>query len=202
MGTTELPSDLRQSVLDFIRLRVAEGFLTQDEILEYGLDYFADTPGCDFDTLQMFLIRHTREALAAHCKAQTTWPPETDCDRLDLAFYVLEEEHGIVARQNFTDCQTCGHYEIQGEIQALQEQRPVIGYTFYHEQDTEGVVDGGTLYLAFGAVEEDEQAEAAVAQRIVTVLREAGLTVDWNGSIKTRILVKDLDWKKRREGCS
>jgi len=198
-----MPSDLCESVLDFIWLRVAEGFLTRDEILERGLDVFADAPGCDFDTLQMFLIRHTREALAAHCEAQTTWPPETDCDRLDLAFYVLEEEHGIVARQNFADCQTCGHYEIrgeiQGEIQVLQKQCPVIGYTFYHEQDTERVVDGGTLYLAFGAVEDGEQAEVAVAQCIVTVLQEVGLTVEWNGSPKTRILVKDLDWKKRRE---
>ncbi len=200
METNELPPDLRTSVLEFIRLRVAEGFLTEDEILERGLDTFADSPGCDFDALQALILRHTREAMIAHREAQKHWPTETDCDRLDFAFYRLEEEAGIVARQNFTDCQTCGHYEIQGELQARQKQRPVVGYTFYHEQDTEHLVDDGTLYLAFGAVEAGEPAELAVAQRVVTVLREAGLTVTWNGSTKTRILVQDLDWKKRREG--
>lgn len=198
METNQLPPDLRASILDFVRLRVAEGFLTPDEILERGLDTFADSPGCDFDTLQELLLRHTREAVRAHCEAQKHWPTETDCDRLDFAFYRLEEEAGIVARQNFADCQTCGHHEIQGEIQALQQHRPVMGYTFYHEQDTERLVDDGTLYLAFGAIEASAQAEATVARRIVAVLQEAGLTVTWNGSTKTRILIEDLDWKKRR----
>lgn len=33
------------------------------------------------------------------------------------------------------------------------------------------------------------------------VLREAGFTVEWNGSINQRPCLTELDWKERREEC-
>lgn len=197
--TNTLTPELRAQADAFIRNLVTMGFAAEDQIIEWTLDYFEDPP--DFDVLEAYAVQATREAIAAHCAAQRDWPVETDCDRLDFAFLQLEEEHGIVARQNFTCCQSDGHSEIWGEIRAAQEQRPVSGYIFYHEQDTESVVETGKLYLAFGAVEGGEAAELAVAQRSVAVLREAGFTVNWNGSVKQRISLTGLDWKKRREEC-
>jgi hypothetical protein len=184
---------------DFIQQRVNEGFATEDKIIEWALDYWPDPP--DFDALEAYVVQHTREAIAAHYAAQKHWPKETDCDRLDFAFLMLEEEHGIVARQNFSCCQSDGRSEIWGEIREVQKRRPVEGYVFYHEQDTEKVAQSGDLFLAFGAVEEDKAAWQAVAQRAVAVLQEAGFTVEWNGSTETRIMIQGLDWKKRREDC-
>ncbi|MBN2131292.1 MAG: hypothetical protein JW741_17460 [Sedimentisphaerales bacterium] len=198
-NTVALDPDLCSEIDAFIQLRVKEGFASEDEIVEAMLDYWADPP--DFDALEAYVVRTTREALAAHCEAQKSWPEETDCDRLDFAFLVLEEEHGIVAWQNFTCCQTDGHSEIWGEIRQVQAQRPVMGYAFYHEQDTENAARYGELFLAYGAVEESETAQVAVAQRIVDTLRDAGFAVEWNGSVKERVFVTGVDWKKRREAC-
>ncbi len=134
MNTVALDPDLRSRVNASIQLRVNAGFASKDEIIELALDYWEDPH--DFDALQAHVIQYTREALATHCKAQSGWHQETDCDRLDFAFLVLEEEHGIVARQNFSGCLSDGHSEIWGEIRQVQAQRPVQGYVFYHEQDT------------------------------------------------------------------
>ena len=63
-----------------------------------------------------FFAKHSPSTAAA----QATWPAETDCDRLDKAFADLEQ-HGIVARQNFSDCGTCGVAEIPAEIDAAKK---------------------------------------------------------------------------------
>ncbi|MCD4668910.1 MAG: hypothetical protein K8S14_00540 [Actinomycetia bacterium] len=161
MNTTALDPEMRTWADDFIRQRVSEGFISKDEIIEWALDYFEDPP--DFDALEAYVVQRTGEAIAAHCEAQKRWPPETDCDRLDFVFLVLQEEHGIVARQNFSCCQSDGRSEIWGEIREVRAQRPVLGYVFYHGQDTEYVVESGNLFLAYGAVEQDESARLAVA---------------------------------------
>ncbi len=197
--TLTLDPELRAKAEAHIRDQVTLGFADENEIIEGTLDYFE---GQDFDSdaLEAHTVQATRAAIAAHCKAQQTWPAVTDCDRLDAVFARLEAE-GIVARQNFTCCQTCGHAEIWDEIRATQKQQPVTGYVFYHAQDTESALYHGALYLAFGAVEKGKAATLTVAQRAAAVLREAGFTVEWNGSVKQRISLTGLDWKKRREDC-
>lgn len=176
-----LDPKLRAEADAFIRTLVTMGFADEAEIIEGTLDYF-ESEDFDFDALEAYVVQATRAAIAAHCEAQKSWPAETDCDRLDAAFARLEAE-GIVARQDFTCCQTCGHAEIWGEIRAAQKAHPIAGYVFYHRQDTEYVVESGKLYLAFGAVEKGEASERAVGQRIVAVMREAGFTVEWKGSM-------------------
>ncbi len=195
MNTTTLDPEMRTWADDFIRQRVSEGFASKDEIIEWALDYFEDPP--DFDALEAYVVQRTREALAAHCEAQKSWPQETDCDRLDFAFLVLQEEHGIVARQHFTCCQTDGHNDIWIEIREAQQRSPVAGYVFYHQQDTENAVQHGELFLAFGAVKEGDAAACEVGRRIVQVLQDADLSVEWSGSPCERPMVK-LNWQKRQ----
>jgi hypothetical protein len=196
---TTIDDEIREMAETFIGQRVAMGFHDADEIHGMALDYLDEE--CEFDVLEPYLGQLTRELIAEHCEAQASWPAETDYDRLDRAFGALGQEYNVVARHNFTCCQSCGHSEIWAEIREAQEHGPVIGYTFYHEQDTESAVDGGYLYLAYGAVEDDEEATREVARRIVRALEEAGLGVEWNGDLRQRILIPDLDWKKRREDC-
>jgi hypothetical protein len=173
---------------------VAAGFRDPDDIVEGVVEMLADQ--YDEDELRPDAERLLRRAVKAHQRDQATWSATTDCDRLDAAFAELEGA-GIVARQNFTCCQNCGHYEIGDEIAAARQAgREVHGYTFYHMQDTDSAVDGGGLYLAYGAVGKDGSVQE-VGREIVKVLRRHKLKTKWNGSEKQRIFVS-LDWKRRR----
>lgn len=129
---------------------------------------------------------------------QAEWPTVTDCDRLDNAFAELKAD-GIICRQHFSCCGSCGSVEIWDEIAAAQEVgRAVRGYAFYHVQDTEAAVGGHGLYLNYGAVEDGEAAVLSVARKIVAALERHGLRTNWNGQWARRIGVA-LDWKHRRE---
>lgn len=182
-------------VRDQIRRDVASGFYDEDAILTNAADAFADdlTP----DELRPMAQQALREALAEQRAAEPHWPDETDCDRLDAAFAALEE-NGVIARQNFSCCGNCGATEIWDEVRAVEETGAEIrGYAFYHMQDTEGAVDGGGLYLNYGACAEGEDAALAVARDIVAELEAHGLATHWDGSWDKRIGVT-LDWKRRR----
>lgn len=184
---------LEAAALNLITPAVQAGFDGEDEIIEMATDYLIDEwPEEDPFRLEALVERLTRTALQAHLAAQATWVTPTDCDRLDAAFATLDQQ-GITARQNFACCQSCGHAEIRGEMPAAAR-----GYTFYHQQDTEHVVADGTLFLAFSSVSKADEDDIAIGHEIVAALQEAGLTVEWNGSFRSRILVKNLDWKKRR----
>ncbi len=193
---TTVDAEIRRMAEQFVRRRVAMGFDDADDIIDTALDYLE--PECDFEVLEPYLVQLTADLMDEHCEAQKSWPAETDGDRLVRAFRIMEEEHGIVARHDFTCCQSCGHSEIWTEIEKAQERGPVIGYTFYHRQDTEGAVEDGKLYLAYRAVAEDRAATEEVARRIVQVLGEAGLPAEWDGDLRKRILVP-LEWRWRRE---
>jgi hypothetical protein len=180
---------------DSIRRDVASGFYDEDAVLTHAVDSFED----DFDpaVLRAQAQRLLREALADHKRDERSWPDRTDCDRLDDAFESLERK-GVISRQHFTCCGTCGSTEIWDEIDAVQKAgRPTRGYTFYHMQDTESAADGGGLYLNYGACEEGEDAALEVARDIVTQLEAHGLRTEWDGSWSQRIAVS-LDWKRRR----
>jgi hypothetical protein len=141
--------------------------------------------------------RFLDEALAKHATVQRSWPAATDCDRLDSAFADLEQR-GIVARQNFSDCGTCGVAEIADEIDAARKGgSKVRGYVFYHEQDTESAAEGHGLYLNYGSVDEGENAALKIADEVVKALKDRGLQPSWDGTWRTRIRVA-LDWKRRR----
>jgi hypothetical protein len=188
--------DTLKEMRESIRRDVAAGFRDPDDIIEGVVEMFSDQ--ADEEELRPRAERLTRQAVRTHLREQATWPKTTDCDRLDTAFADLEAS-GIIARQNFTCCQNCGHCEIGGEITAARDAgREVHGYTFYHMQDTDGAVDGHGLYLAYGALDEGDEALVVVGQQIVKALRRRKLKPEWNGSGSQRIYVP-LAWKRRRE---
>ncbi|MDH3402385.1 MAG: hypothetical protein OES32_04100 [Acidobacteriota bacterium] len=175
-----------------IERKVAEGFDSPGQIEADVHDVAADEyPDLKADTqIKLGLA----EALKTALEAERTWPAVTDCDRLDRAFALLEAR-GVVARQNFACCQTCGHAEIGEEIEAARKIAPVIGYVFFHMQDTESAADGGGLYLAYGPV--GDTSEVQVGKQIQGALREVGLHPQWNGEATQRIHVP-MSWQKRR----
>lgn len=73
----------------------------------------------------------------------------------------------------------------------------MVGYAFYHSQDTERAVDGGGIYVRFGAAEDDREQKTQVGQLIVDAARRAGLRAEWNGDPNTCVLI-DLNWQRRQ----
>jgi hypothetical protein len=190
------PADLLEQLRDFIDREVRGGFTPVGEIPGYGVACLADDASAD--ALRPYAEQYTADALVALAEAEKAWPARTDCDRLDDALARLESA-GILARQNFSCCQNCGHGEMWDLVQeSLTAGGAVRGYTFYHQQDTEAVVGGDGLCLAWGATEPGDPALAAIGQEVAAALRGEGLRVDWDGTVARRISVA-MDWQRRRE---
>lgn len=172
---------------------VASGFAERDDIATNAVEYMEGTEGAPDDLLAL-AEKLVNEAWAVREAEELTWgTAPTDCDRLDHAFTALEAA-GIVARQNFTCCQTCGHAEIRDEVEGEPD-----GYAFYHQQDTDSAVEGGGVMLAFGTFGEGDP--LAIGHRVAEALKAHGLRVDWNGSVDRRIHVQ-LTWRRRTTSLS
>lgn len=185
---------LREELTEFVRLQVALGIDPYRRIVESTVYYL--TGEAEPDEIVAIAAEVAAIELAAHCAAQETWPEVTDSDRLTAAFRELDES-GIVARECFKCCQSCGLRDIGGEVKGSPAAR---GYVFYHQQDAEacaGGVGGKDLYLAYGHFGRPPTAE--IGTEVTDVLRRHGLTVQWNGSTSQRIEVR-LEWHRRRVG--
>jgi hypothetical protein len=125
----------------------------------------------------------------ARVAEQAAWGT-TDCDRITAAFADLDR-NGIIARERFSCCQNCGTHEIWEE--AGPDTR---GYAFFHMQDAESAVDGG-LYLSYGSRSGDADEAVAIGHEVVKTLGVHGLRTEWDGSVRTRVLIEDLNWQKR-----
>src|SRR5687767_1509760 len=86
---------------------VAEGFDMPDEMLDSALDE-ADP------ALEAPIRAYLQESLKRHAEMEATWDQPTDCDKLNAAFERLNQL-GIVARQHYSCCQSCGGAEIRDE---------------------------------------------------------------------------------------
>jgi hypothetical protein len=173
-------------------MKVATGFWDVVEIVEATMDYFEGSESLDEQQVQA----ETERLIRAHAQAQAAWPRVTDCDRLLQVFSQLERR-GIICREDFTCCMTCGTSEIGDEMEEAGGKAKVKGYVFYHRQDLEGAVESGELMLAFGAWDGTPESGGRIGTIVADALRAGGLTVDWNGTFKKRIAVR-IDWKRRR----
>jgi hypothetical protein len=190
---TEPQDDPMDELREHVRTDLRMGFVPVEDIAESVMDLVETDDADEMLAVVEELVRSESEAFR---REQAGWPAVTDCDRLDLAFQELERR-GIVARHHFSCCMNCGSREIWGEVDdAADAGMQARGYAFYHEQDTARAADGGGLFLAYGAFEDD--AKAAVGHEVAAVLHAQGLTTEWDGSPDRRIQVT-LDWKRRRD---
>jgi hypothetical protein len=184
-----------EDLRSFIAYQMREGFDSAHEIIENAAHYASEQHGRD--DLQPTIKQIAAELMAAHRAEEADWEGPTDCDRLDEAFSALNRR-GIVARQNFSCCNNCGFEEIWDEVEKAEKADPVEGYVFYHFQCIERAIESGELPMAYGSVEEDEEALRRVATAVVAELRGAGLSASWEGTAEHPILVKDIVWRRRR----
>ncbi|HEX6873362.1 MAG TPA: hypothetical protein VF163_19875 [Micromonosporaceae bacterium] len=194
--TAALSPDDFDDLHDFIKTQVAAGYVPVTEILDDVVEIFADA---NVDTSALLAAARVvaDQALRAHLAEQATWPERTDCDRLDDAFAELDRS-GILARQHFSCCGTCGLDEIRDEMGQLDKAgQPTRGFTFFHVQDTEHAVAGESLYLSYGAANRDQEASVEIGHEVVATLSRHGLRPAWNGKIAHRIALP-LTWQRRR----
>lgn len=193
---------LKSELRDYICRTLKEGFHAPDAVRQSAIEYFSDEHGEDqiLDCINEIL----EQAIAARQAEHATWPKVTDCDRLDAAFEELNRM-GIMARHDWACCSNCGRAEMPDEFDRLDGQCngvPIIGYSFYHQQDTERAAEGDGLSLNFGSTEAADNEDAyiqqclKVAQTVQQVLEKHGLTVLWNGTYEQRPHVA-MQWRRR-----
>lgn len=192
------PTEAReQGLVDlFWRMQsdVASGYYCPEEIITNACDYVEDE--LSREEAEHEARGRLPQLIAAQVENARNWPHLTDCDRLDEAFAALEDA-GIVSRQNFTCCGTCGAAEIGDQMAAAEKAGTIVrGYAFFHMQDTDSAVEGDGLYLNYGAVQSGEEAAISVASEVISQLEAHGLATQWSGSWDQRIYV-DIDWKRR-----
>lgn len=189
MGCGITEADIRTWVHSY----VWSGEYDQDEIVLL----IEDQLGEDDEFEERWLRRVIRTEVTAKRKAEKTWPEVTDCDRLDRAFDALEGQ-GIIAihRAGFT--QSEGLYEVEELYnEAGGKESNYAGHCFYTDQDQEGAINGGGLYIGFGHLSGSDAKGVEVGQLLRKALETEGLTVEWDGSIKTRIYLKGFRWQRR-----
>ncbi|KOG39191.1 DUF6891 domain-containing protein [Streptomyces resistomycificus] len=127
---------------------------------------------------------------------QEAWSGPTDPDRLERAFAALEGE-GVVAREDFTCCRSCGMAEIGAEADGRDGVR---GFVFFHQQGTRAAAEGHGLSLYYGGFDDSEATTTAVGHQVVAALTAAGLSARWDGDPAKAIDVTPLNWRKRLVG--
>lgn len=180
--------DIRAYLLEMATTEIGGGLSSPEEILETLIEHF----GYEDPPLSEDEVRGVVEPMIAARRAEEpTWPERTDVDLLDDAFLALRHK-GITAEENFTCCLRCGVSEIGDEADEDSH-----GFVFFHEQDTGHAVSGQGLMLAYGAFGGDPEASLAVGREVIEALGAAGLSAEWDGSVKTRIHVRPLLWRRR-----
>ena len=188
-----MTDDDKAAVIEAVNVHVQSGFHDADEIAQIIDETVLEPRAVDQDWLRAVIA----DAFAKKRREEVTWPKETDCDRLDQLFDALNED-GIIALQNAGYTQSDGFSDVmEAYHEAGGEESGVTGYCFYHGQDLERVVESGDLWLAFGAIGGADDKGAQIGHRIKKAAESKGFRIDWGGSIKTRLLIKGLDWKRR-----
>lgn len=188
----ELPETEREELEEQVRLSIAAGYATRDQLTELAEDYLVSGDSHPVSRAQAAAL--VDRLWLERVREQEQWRGKTDPERLAEAFTNLEES-GIVAREDFACCRNCGLGEIGAEASP-----GTTGFVFFHYQCTEHAAAGRGLSLYYGGFDSSEDTTIAVGHQVVAALAEAGLSTRWNGSPDAAIEVTPLDWRKRLTG--
>lgn len=123
-------------------------------------------------------------------------------EKLNKVFKLLRKS-GIIARQSFGCCGSCGSYEIATKMEAMLDAgKAVNGYVFYNRQSADAFKGDhwkpadGRLYISYadGTTNKYPNNSPLLGKKIGEMLfiacTEAGLSVEWDGSTDSCVLVK------------
>lgn len=185
-------SENENDILELIRIWVWSGFYDTSLASEMLEDQLSEA----WEDVDAGRVRKAlADAFAEKARVEKTWPPETDCDRLDRVFAQLNAQ-GICALQNAGYTMSDGIADVSEEL-ARHPRGHFQGYCFYHGQDLERALAGLGLMLAFGDLREDKNKSVLVGKSIQAAFERAGFRTSWDGTAATRIDVLQIDWKRR-----
>lgn len=188
-----MSNETQEYILSTLNMMVWSGLHTREEIHAAIEEMIEDEGDPDVDA--KLLLGSINSEFARKKLAEADWPAETDCDRLDRVFSVLNAS-GIVSLQNAGYTMSDGLSDVFEEKCRLDDSE-VIGYCFYHGQDLERAVSGDGIMVAFGAWETDTEKQLHVGNKVKHAFEQAGFAVEWDGTTEQRINIPQLDWKRR-----
>jgi hypothetical protein len=168
---------------------------------EYGADeipwLIEDSLGVGDEVDQSWLRDVIAAEVAVKREAEQTWPSVTDCDRLDRAFQALQRQ-GIIALHRAGFTQSDGLEEVEDDYhEAGGEASGYSGHCFYTEQDQRRALDGSGMCIGFGHLSGDDAKGVKVGHMLRAALEAEGFSVEWNGTIGSRLFVKGFRWQRR-----
>ncbi|MFD3520211.1 DUF6891 domain-containing protein [Streptomyces sp. NPDC058653] len=187
----ELDAETRREVEEYVRGLIRRGYDSRARLAEDAEEWLVDGDERPVSGAQARQI--VDRLWLERVEEQAGWEGETDPERITSVFAELDAR-GVVARENFTCCRSCGLSEIGAEP---DNPGSVRGFVFFHTQGTEAVAAGGGLSLYYGGFDGSETTTTAIGHEVTTALGSAGLSVRWDGSPGSAIEVTDLDWRKR-----
>ncbi|QBJ96000.1 hypothetical protein ERC79_08460 [Rhodococcus sp. ABRD24] len=172
------------------------------------IDDFIDFYGEDYDLTEEQLGAAFVALRTARLRQQTEIGAYTS--RTIAAFEELNA-NGVVARVDFSCCGSCASGEIWDE---RDDSRHWQGFVYFHQQDTDRLVEDGETYIGYGAFPPaafdeaaydalSEDAKEALYSADVTrllddvvfpVLRRHGIEPVWDRDLGTRVLLENADW--------
>jgi len=122
--------------------------------------------------------------------------------KLNQAFKLLRKQ-GLIARQSFGCCGSCGSYEIATKMEEMHDLgKPVTGYVFFNQQNASAYKsDGwkspdGILYLSYADSSTNKypnkitRTGEEIGKMIMIALHEVGLSAEWDGNTDSCVIVK------------
>ena len=183
----------QEDILSCVRSLVWSGEYDEEEVALYIRDHFGQLDEVD----RGWLLKVILSEFESKRNAEENWPKVTDFDRLDRAFTLLEAQ-GIIALHRAGYTQSDGHEEVDDAYNEAGGKRSEYkGYCFYTEQDQEGTLDRSDLYIAFGHLSGNDAKGVKVGQMLRAALEREGFSVEWDGTSKTRLIVKGFLWQRR-----
>lgn len=180
-------TNINKIYINAIEVKVWSGFYSPDDVLS-EIDYMTEV---DKELLKAV----ARSEFAKKANAEASWTEQTDCDRLDEAFQILNS-NGIIALQNAGYTMSDGLSDVS-MVECDRGRENVKGYCFYHSQNLEKAILGKGLSLAFGDLDGNEIKTVEIGNIIKQTLEEKGFTVKWNGDPQVKLNIPNFDWKRK-----
>ena len=195
-AATFMEEKLKEEILDELEDMVLFGFDNQEELFENIKDMFYDE---ELDNA--WLMSNITERMAKHLEESSHWQEPTDFQKLLSVFDQLNRE-GIVSLHNPAYMRSDAEFDCVEMMNELEQMGvKVKGYCYYHTQDLgRAIQKNGNLMLGYDSKNEVDEIALEVANRITELLTQKGFSVDWNGSVDTRIEITTIDWKKVPDG--
>jgi hypothetical protein len=169
-------------------------------------------PESERGTFVQFAADELNQTIAGLASERSTWPEETDCDRLDRVEWALHDR-GILLWQASPCCDTCTRDELPDRIDVINCRYPgfrdhIRGYAFFIDQNMPEQLSKSTelsVYLGYGWFSPDnsevpaevyETNALSIAREVSLCLHEEGFEVDWDGSFARKIGVS-INWQRR-----